>query len=166
MKKRIIWLAALAVILFIVPLGAYAGDPVEIAFETISQSPGYGTAYGQNPMLKIITAPPPNPIFGLSPEDQAEVESADYSSHFVIVAFWGSSGSSQAHISNIYQYKEAAWVLADIPTISDESGGLAPYQIVRIEKSQMSDYGNITFRLLKDFEEKAKAVQNISAGPL
>jgi hypothetical protein len=159
----IISLISLVLILVPLPLAVFRVQDTVFSFETISKRTDLSENHDSSPKIQIISAKPADNISGISAEDQAAVQDVDYSRYLVLIVFFGYGGADQDHIINIREFKSTVWVRADLSTSPSETEKTSPYQIISIDKRQMSRSGEITFRLLTDqYEQKAQAVQLIA----
>lgn len=161
LKPVILSLLALVIILAVLPLVGYHASAKELTIENVDNQPGLTESQSSSPQIQVITSLPSVPISSISTEDRLLVQEVDYSRYFVIIAFFGPGSSYQDRILNIWQFKSVIWVRSDISTNEDKASTVSYYQIVKINKSQMTGYGEILFRLLNGFEEKARIVQQI-----
>jgi hypothetical protein len=154
-------LVALLLIVVVLPLTDYRADARELTIETISNQPELTESQDSSPRIQVIAEQPNIPVAGISTEDQTLIGAVDYSRYFVVIAYFGAGSLAQDKILNVYQFKSVIWVRSQISTADNETGTISRYQAVKIDKTQMLGYGEILFRLLNGFEEKARTEQQI-----
>ena len=152
-------LVLLVVVIVVLPAATYQFKAKELKFETMSWQPTYTTNTVAYTALQVLTGPPSQPP-DINPDDQSQLQTADYSRYFVVVIFFGYGGSSQSQVTKIAQFKDVVWLKSEFPT-PPEGDKVSPYQLVKIEKSQMRPQAMVTFRLVNEvFVDKAKATQS------
>ncbi len=155
----VISLILLVVVILVLPAATYEFKAKELKFETISWQPTYTTNTVAYTALQILSAPPTQPP-DITSEDQNQLQSVDYSTYFVALIFFGYGGSSQSQVTKIAQFKDVVWLKSEFPT-PPEGDKVSPYQLVKIEKSQMKPQATATFRLVNEvFVDKAKATES------
>jgi len=162
LRVPLLSLAALMLILVILPFSAYSTEVTELSIESISKQKTDIASQNLSPRIQVITSYPAVAVSGISDEDYSFIQAVDYSNYFVVVAFFGSGSAYQDRVLNIYQFKHVVWVRSDISTPSTDSATASHYQIIKVDKTGMNSFGETTFRLLNEFQEKAKVVENIS----
>jgi hypothetical protein len=162
--RRVIIISLLALLLIIVaiPLGTMGAEAPPLAFVTLTKQPEATPTPNGNTRIQVVTNKPVVSIEGLSSADQSLLESVDYSQYFIVVTFTGYGTLLGEGIANIWQFRDAIWVRSVYSTAAETATiRFTPYQIVRIEKSQLHVYGNIIFRLFNGYDQKAETVQTI-----
>ena len=143
-------------------LSACNNGPAVLSFETVAKQTGYISNTATGSLIEVIVSRPLINHPNLTSEDEAALQSVDYSRYFVLIVTFGHGYYNQDDIVQISQFKFVIWVKTSL----DESGteGGSNYQIVKVPKAEMIHYGKITFRLLHNqMGEIGRAVQTISA---
>jgi hypothetical protein len=127
--------------------------------------PIYGNLKDQNIPSQIhvmvnIESPLPDVIKDITMESQAKLSTLDFSRYFILFVFMGFQSVTGPYIKvkQIWQVKDTIWVQADfnpdgptyLPTYS------SPFQDVKVNKENITQFGEITFRLL-DLSGKERA---------
>jgi hypothetical protein len=161
-----ITLLLLVIVLVALPAATYKVKAADLAFDTISKQTAYVGNEDASARIQVITSPSSSPSnLDLLPSDQSLIQSVDYSQYFVLAVFYGYGSSEQNDIIKIAQFKDIVWVESGFPTPPSEANKVSPYQIVEIKTGQMSQFGELTFRLVNDvFVDKAKASQTFTPG--
>jgi hypothetical protein len=126
------------------------GGISELPYESLSKQTIAAQNQDINPRISIVQSP--SAVYGLLPEDQAAIQSVDYSRNIVFVVFLGYGTSSQPWITEVQQLKAltgnlTVWIESGIPATSDNTS--INYEVIKVEKSQIARHrGNILFRLL------------------
>jgi hypothetical protein len=128
-----------------------------LSFDAINQQATSSADQNTSPWLQILTSHPAVPILDISPDDQNMVQDFDYSQYFILIVSYGYGASTQDSVINIKQHNDQVWIKANMVTPPEGESKTSPYQILKIAKSQMNWFGNITFSLDNEqFEEKAR----------
>jgi hypothetical protein len=159
LKLTILSLLALLVLLVALPLMVYDSESRELTIETISRQSNYTGNQNTSPSIQVISSRPYSPVKDVLPQDAAAIDSVDFSRYFVMVVSFGYGSAVQNTVQDIFQFKSVFWIKSNITSDKDHPTKFSPYQIIKIDKSEMVRYGKITFRLLNQFEEKAKTIQ-------
>ncbi len=165
-RHNILWKVIFVFLGIVVLLAAlaylYFQKPEVISFQTnIRQNDAIENQL-TNAQIQVITGIPEQPIYGLKTADQAILQSADYSRSFLVIAFFGLGSSDQDEITNVWQRNGDIWVQAKFVNPPENSEKVSPYQIIQIDKSRLSQFGDISFRLLDSEKmDKAKIMQTI-----
>jgi len=134
--------------------------PTEVTvlkFYTISKYNSFIESYPKAPRMELITSKTDFPIKGISTEDQNRINAVDFTGNFVLIAFhgWTYPGNG-IEIQKITQIAEHFWVRARFQEPGEAAGTsvTTPYHIVRVSKEQMTQFGEIEFRLSDGFMKK------------
>jgi hypothetical protein len=166
------WLSLIKKLLFVL-LGAliiaaaiayvYYQNATAISFETRVKQ--YDAIENQvpNSQIQVITSVPEQPVYGLKTADQTILQTADYSKSFLVIAFFGLGSSDQDEITNIWQRNGDIWVQAKFVNPPENSEKVSPYQIIKVDKAELTQFGDISFRLLDSEKlDKGKIRQTIT----
>lgn len=125
----------------------------DLVFDTVARSDFSNYDEGQRSSdIQILTSKPVSNVKGVSPFDQPEIESVDFSQYFVIIAFLGlSSPGYEIRIRRVWQDKNMVYLLfhARPPQKYTKPMVIFPYHAIKINKEQMLQNGEITFKLLE-----------------
>jgi hypothetical protein len=162
--KYLVWVfLALIVVVIVLPFTVYSIDETAIQFETISLQPDNLYSQVTSPKIQVIDNLSQATVPEISPADLSAIEKVDFARDFVIVAFFGISGSQQNSIASVKQFKSDVWVKCDIQATPASDVKYSSYQIINIARSQMPRTGALDFILLNNlYEEKSRAVLTIS----
>lgn len=161
LRVTVLALLALLVVLVVVPLMTYDSESTKLTMDTISRQTSYSGNQNTSPSISVIPDRPVEPVQNILPHDAAVLETVDYSRYFVLIVHFGYGSQANSAIQAVYQFKSVCWVKSRIKKDDNRPTEFSPYQIIKVDKSKMACWGKITFRLLNQFEEKAKAVQHI-----
>jgi hypothetical protein len=142
---------------------------VELLFETIIESGNIGGPYykGESAQVAVVSSKPTIPtevLDWVQPEYRHRILDVDYSTYIVVMAFNGFRIGifSDFKIQKILRDSGAVYILAHFNDfISDAtslSSSSSQYQVVKIDRTQITYTGAITFRLFDELrQERASA---------
>jgi hypothetical protein len=128
--------------------------------------------YTENPVytrvakIVIISSKPVNNIEGITLESTDRINEVDFSKHFVLVLFHGTTYPGNGiQVERIWQNEKTIYILAQfqktgVTVIPIDSG---PYVVVQIVKDSLTQFGQTTFVLLDESgKERAEATYEIT----
>lgn len=158
----IIALLALILIVVALPLGTVGAEAPPLTFESLSKQSDFSESQDGTTRMQILPSKPPFAVTGISTADLTMLEAVDYEKYLVVVAFFGYGAILQEGITNVWEFRDVIWIRSLYSTAAEDATvRYYPYQIIRLEKSQLRQYGNITFRLLSGYDQKSETVQNV-----
>jgi hypothetical protein len=92
----------------------------------------------------------------ISFESKAYLKSVDYSKYFVIAVFSGEARTdSVIHVGKVWQLKNSIYVSTYYqPTKIPPAHDPYSYQMLKVERGQLIQFGDITFKLLGELEQE------------
>jgi hypothetical protein len=166
MERNAAIIALLTLILIVValPLGTVGAEAPPLTFDTLSKQSDFSDSQDGTIRMQILSSKPTFPVTGVSLADQTMLETVDYDKYLVVVAFFGYGAMLQEGITNVWEFRDVIWIRSLYSTASEDATvKYYPYQIIKLEKTQMQRFGNITFRLLSGYDQKSETVQNVPA---
>ncbi len=162
-RRTSILFSGLVLVIGLFTFYTYSTGVTVLSFDAINQQADSNADQNTSPWLQILTSHPAVPILGISPDDQNMIQAFDYSQYFILIVSYGDGASTQDRIINIKQHNDQVWIKANMVTPPEGENKASPYKIIKIAKSQMNWFGNITFSLDNEqFEEKARITGVIS----
>jgi hypothetical protein len=134
--------------------------PKDIAFETVAKQRVIDN-HENAVQIEAITSTSAAHVPGLAAEDEAKLQSIDYSKYWALIVIYGSGTDEKDSINNISRQGNVIYVRAEmLPQPEGEPLG-SWYQIVRIKKVQIPLDGNATFKLMDQFGQERVAVTQV-----
>jgi hypothetical protein len=159
----LIALLLLVIVLVALPAATYEVKAANLVFETIGKQMTYLGSEDANAKVQVLTDSSSSSSLNILPSDQSLIQSVDYSQYFVLAISFGYGSSDQNDVIKTAQFKDIIWVKSNFPTPPSEANKTSPYQIIKIRTDQLSQFGEITFRLVNDvLVDKAKTAQNFT----
>jgi hypothetical protein len=92
----------------------------------------------------------------ISFESKTYLESVDYSKYFVIAVFSGEARTNSViHVGKVWQLKNSIYVSTYYqPTKIPPAHDPYSYQMLKVERGQLIQFGDITFKLLGELEQE------------
>jgi hypothetical protein len=141
----------------------------DLSFQTITRD-NYDVYQGKSPQILVVTTDQvlPKTNSWIKDTDVSKLNAVDYSKYFAVIAFNGFLGywRTDFEIKRIIQNERTIYVIAHFSTTSETTAPRYSSQchIVQVSKNDMSQYGEIIFKLLDEFrQEKANIIQNIKS---
>jgi hypothetical protein len=146
----------------------------DLTFETIVEPGRVGGPYQEDSaqirVISFIQTPLPEALNWVYPDSETKILAVDYSQYFVVIVFNGYRGGifSYLRIQRIWQNAGAIYVLAHFNDFQPAATALpatnSQYQAVKISRTQITQSGAFTFRLLDETgQERATVTANILA---
>jgi hypothetical protein len=153
----------LIIVLVVVPAATYEVKAANLVFETVGKQTAYAGNQDSSAKIQVLTDPSSASNLDILPSDRYLVQSVDYSQYFVLAISYGFGSSDQNDIVKVAQFRDTILVKSNFPTPPTDIDKTSPYQIIKIQTAQISQFGDITFRLVNDvFVDKAKANQTFT----
>jgi hypothetical protein len=147
----------LLVVIAVLPASTYKIRADVLVFENLARQTDYTGDPASATRLQFITNQSEAVGLDVYSSDRDLIQTVDFSQYFVLAVFFGYGGSQQSEVSKIAQFKDVVWLKSEFPTPPTEGQKFSPYQIVKIERSQIQRYSQVTFKLVNEvFVDKAK----------